>query len=324
MRTDAEVDAFFSGLESRRAELARRYRAGWPFSRLAGGIGCLLPIVLLGLFAASHASWSAHPRRTAIVVAGCACTLAGAGIGFGLFRRAERVYAPIDAAVVADLMEPFAAFLVPEGRLEHPALETCVEWRPSLLFPPHAEPYENAVTRVTGRLAGLPAVLDEIKIRHPFDRDDGESMGWVVRVGLPFAVGGHLRVLVLQPGDERAMRRDSFLRLTDLETRLGGRYRVEGASPGITPEGADGPTPSGLPHEALLTDALAERLRANGRMQLAATGRTLWVTVPLLRVLDARTGIALFGGAGARRAVAAAGDVEAVVREVLAAGGVRS
>jgi hypothetical protein len=320
MHTDAEIDGFFDGLEPKRAELARRYRAGWPLSMAGCGIGCLVPIGLLLAFAGFRDLWSAHRLYTASVVSAWVVALACAGIGLALYLRAQRIYEPIDAAVNAELMEPLAAFLVPGGTLEHPALDTCVEWRPSLLFTRHAHAHQNAVARVRGRLAGLPAVLDEIRIRHRNHKNSGAFTGWVVRVELPFSVGGHLRAMILPYPFRAPMWNEGFDRLPDAEARLGPPYEVDGAAPGVTPEGADQPTSSGVPMDALLTDALVERLRASGRMQLATTGRSLWITVPHLRVLDPRSGTAAFGGTAARRAVAAIADVEALVHEVVRAG----
>lgn len=320
MRTDAEIDAFFAGLEPRRTTLARRYRAGLPFALSGFGIGCLGPIAAIGLLAEFHRQWSTHPRRAAILFAAVAVALACVGIGVALHRLAGRIGAPIDSAADAELMGPFAAFLVEGGTLEHPALEACTEWQPSLLFPRKAAALEDTVARVTGRVAGLPAVLDEVRIRRPYDDETGNFMGWVVRLGLPFAVGGHLRVFLPEPGAERDMRRHGFERRADTEARLGGRYRVEVAAPGVTPEDADASTSAGVPIEALLTGALVERLRAEGRMQIAAAGRTLWVTVPFLRVLDARTCTGSFGPRLGRRAAAAVADVEAIAREMVRAG----
>jgi hypothetical protein len=279
-----------------------------------------MPIGLVLAFIGLRDQWSAHPHDTAGVATAGVVALACAGLGFVLYQRAQRIYAPIDAAVNADLMQPFASFLVPRGTLEHPGLDTCVEWRPSLLFTRYAHAHQNAVRRVTGRLAGLPAVLDEIRIRYRHDKDSAAFTGWVVRVELPFTVAGHLRVMILPYPFRSPMWNEGFDRLTDAESRLGAPYEVDAAAPGVTPEGADGPTSSGVPVDALLTDALLERLRAGGRMQLAATGRTLWITVPHLRVLDARSGTAGFGGSDGRRAVAAITDAEAVLREVLRAG----
>ena len=324
MRTEAEIDAFFSGLEPRRDELARQYRAGWPLSLSGCGVGCLVPIGLLFAFIGFRDRWSEHPLYTTGVVSAWVVALACAGIGIALYRRAQRIYQPIDAAVNAELMQPFAAFLLTGGTLEHPALEACVEWRPSLLFTRHAHAHQNAAARVTGRLAGLPAVLDELRIRHRNHKNSGAFTGWVVRVELPFAVGGHLRAMILPYPFRSPMWNEGFDRLTDAEARLGPPYEVDGAAPGVTPEGAAEPTSSGVPMDALLSDGLVEQLRAGGRMQLAAAGRTLWVTVPHLRVLDARSGTAAFGGRDGRRALAAIADVEAIVREVVRAGSARA
>jgi hypothetical protein len=320
MRTDAEIEAFFAELEPRRAAIARRYRAGLPFTLSGFGIGCLGPLVAIGLLAEFHRQWSTHPRRAAILAAAVAAALVCVGIGAALHRLAGRIGTPIDAAADAEIMGPFAAFLVPEGTLEHPAPGACIEWRPSLLFPRNAAAMEDAVARVTGRLAGLPAVLDEARIRRPYDDESGNFMGWVVRLDLPFAVGGHLRVFLAEPEVERDMRRHGFERRPDVEARLGGRYRVEVAPPGVTPEDAEGPTFAGVAIDALLTDTLVERMRADGRMQIAATGRTLWVTVPFLRAFDARTCTGSFGPGLGRRAAAGVAAVEAIAREIVRAG----
>jgi len=320
MRTDAEIDAFFSGLASRRDELARRYRAGWPLGLAGCGIGCLLPIGLLLAFIGFRDRWQGHPLYTTGTVAACLVALASLGIGLALYQRAQRIYEPVDAAVTADLLAPLAAFLVPGATLERHGLEDSVEWRPSLLFPRAAHPHEHAVSRVTGRLAGLPTAIDEMLIRFRNDSDSSTFTGWVARLELPFTVGGHVRVRIPARGYGSLMWNEGFEPMPDAQARLGTRHEIDAAAPGVAPEGAEGATASGVPVDVLLTDALFGLLQARPRMQLAATGRTLWVAVQRMRVFEPRSGVVLFGKDAGRQAAADIADLEAIAREIVRAG----
>src|SRR5688572_11232008 len=156
MATDQELQAFFDARAQRLAELRAQYRAGWPFSMAGCGVGCLMPIGLLLAFVGFGDLWKGHELYTASIVAACVVAVVGLVIGLALYQRGQRIYEPVDAAVDADLMAPFAAFLVPGATLERLPFESCVEWRPSLLFPRRAHAHEYAVARVTGRLASLP------------------------------------------------------------------------------------------------------------------------------------------------------------------------
>lgn len=318
MPTDSDVEAFYSGLAGRREELSRRFRAGWPQNLggcglcVLGGLALLIGVVRLG------DRWS---RPTAAVASAVGlAALAFVALGAMLIRRGQRGYEPIRAAVETDLMVPLAAFLVTGATLERPAPAECVEWRASLLFPKGANVRESTVARLPGRLSGLPVVVDEIVVRHRDDEDSGAFGGWVARFQLPFAVGGHLRVSV--PVHERACPAwtRGFERLPEAEGRLGAPYEVTAAAPGVTPEGALEPTTSGVAVETLLTDALCERLRVQPRMQVAAAGRTLWVTVAQTRIFDPLANVALFDVKYGRQAAAAVAAVEAVAREVVRAG----
>jgi hypothetical protein len=245
--------------------------------------------------------------------------IACAAIGVALYKRGQLLFEPIDAAADADLMAPFAALLVRGATFERPGFDACPEWRASLIFPAPAHLYMNAVARVRGRLAGLPAVVDELNIRYQTNRNSGATH-WVVRFELPFTVGGHVRVIVPMLGYGSLMWKEGFEPYEGAEARLGKPFQVDVAAPGVTPDGAAQPTATGVSADALLTDALFELLRSDGKLQLALTGRTLWVAVSQIRVFDPRSCLASFDAKTGRKAADRIAAVEAIAREVVRAG----
>jgi hypothetical protein len=320
MASDQEIQAFFGVRVQRVAELQARYRAGWPASLGGCGVGCLVPLALLFVFMGFRDRWADHPQYMTTVVAAWVVALVSAGLGYRIHAHGQKLFEPVDAAVDAELIQPFAALLVDGATLAHPD-DSILEWRASLLFTREAYIYatNGQTTRITGRIDGLPLELDEMFIRYRPNKDATFS-GWVVRVGLPFAVGGHLRIRETKWGFDSLLWREGFEPLADATARLGNGLAVEAAAPGVTPEGANAPTSAGVPAEALLTDALFELLRGAGKVQLAATGSTLWVVVPNVRAFDNRRNAAGFDADYGRKTAQRIALVESLVREVVRAG----
>jgi hypothetical protein len=322
MATDQELQAFFASRAQRAAELRAKYKAGWPATLGGCGVGCLVPLGLITLFAERGEEWSeASWFQPAAILAGVVA-LGCAALGYLLYARGQKLFAPVDAAVNEELLRPFAALLVDGATLEFPD-NSILEWRASLLFPKaaHVHDTEGKTNRIRGHIAGLPAVLDEIFIRHRNSEDSDTFGGWVVHCALPFTVAGHLRIRVPKRGYEDLFWQEGFEPLADATARLGTGQEIEAAPPGATPGGAEAPTPAGVPVEALLTDALFEQLRGAGKVQLAATGDTLWVVVPSVRAFDNRRNITPFDVDYGRKTAQKFGIVETLAREFVRAGG---
>jgi hypothetical protein len=321
MPSDQEIQAFFDARTQRVAELLAQYRAGWPWSFGGCGVGCLVPIGLLLLFLETGHAWTQHPHYTKAVVGAWVVAIACAAIGVALYLRGQRLFEPVDATADADLFLPFAALLVGDATLAHPD-DTILEWRASLLFPRHAHVYptNGQTTRITGRIAGRPSELDEMCIRYRSHKNSSSFFGWVVRLTLPFTVGGHLRVRQAKWGYDSLLWHEGFEPLADATARLGNGLEVEAAAPGVTPEGAPSPTSDGVPADALLTDALFDRLRDAGKVQLAATGSTLWIVVPNVRAFDNRRNVAAFDADYGRKTAAKMQLVETIAHEIVRAG----
>jgi hypothetical protein len=322
MPSDPEIQAFFDARVQRTAELRAQYRAGWPASVGGCSIGCLAPFAIMITLIARGNEWAAFSWFKPVAIGAAAVAVGLAAIGVWLYQRGQKAFAPVDAAVDAELLQPFAALLVEGATLAHPD-DSILEWRASLLFPTPAHLYatDGQTTRITGRIAGLPAELDEMFIRYRHSKNASTFSGWVVRLALPFAVGGHLRVREAQWGYDSLLWHEGFEPLPDATERLANGLQVEAAAPGVTPEGADAPTTGGVPPDALLTDALLDGLRAGKKLQLAATGRTLWVVVPGVRAFDNRRNVAAFDASYGRKTSEKVALVEAIAVEVVRAGG---
>lgn len=322
MPTDQELQAFFDARTQRVAELQAQYRAGWPASAGGCGIGCVLPFAIMIVLIARGNEWSELSWFPPVAIGAGVVALGLAALGTWLYMRGQKAFAPVDVAVDADLLQPFAALLVEGATLAHPD-DTILEWRASLLFPRPAHVFvsNGQTTRITGRIAGLPAELDEMVIRYHNRKNSGSFFGWVVRLTLPFPVGGHLRVREAKWGYDSLLWHEGFEPLPDATARLGNGLQIEAAAPGVTPEGADAPTSSGVPVDALLTDGLLDRLRS-GKVQLAAVGRTLFVVLDA-RSFDNRRNVAKFDAEYGRKTAQKMAVVEAIAREVMRAGGAR-
>jgi hypothetical protein len=319
MPTDQELQAFFDARAARVAELQAQYRAGWPASAGGCGIGCVLPFAIMIVLIARGNEWSEFSWFPPAATGAGVVALGLAALGTWLYMRGQKAFAPIDVAVDAELLQPFAALFVEGATLGHP-VDSILEWRGSLLFPRPAHVYlsNGQTTRITGRLAGLPVALDEMVIRYQNTKSSSAVFAWVVRLTLPFTVGGHLRVRESRWGYESLLWHEGFEPLPDATARLGNGLRIEAAAPGVTPEGADAPTSSGVPVDAFLTDGLLDLLRG-GKVQLAATGRTLFVVLDE-RAFDNRRNVAKFDAEYGRKTAQKFALVEDIARTFVSAG----
>jgi hypothetical protein len=317
MATDQELQAFFESRAHRAAELRGKYSAGWPASLGGCGIGCVIPFGLMTLFIARGDEWSESSWFLPAAIVAGVVAVSCAALGSLLYRHGQKLFRPVDAAVDDELLRPLAALLIDGATLEFPD-DSIREWRASLLFPKlaHVDDGDGKTNRIRGRIAGVPVVLDEIFIRHR----NNTFGGWVVHCALPFSVAGHLRVRVPMLGYRSLMWQEGFAPLPDATARLGTRQEVEAAAPGVAPEGAEARTSAGVPVETLLTDALFDQLRGAPKVELAATGRTLWVVVPGVRAFDNRRNITPFDADYGRKTAQKLEIVEAVAREVVRAG----
>lgn len=273
--SEGEIDALFDATGPLAEAVAERYRRQRPLRDLAVAFGCLPALLAVGAY---FSSWAARLGETRFfLVAGIAVAL-GLAAGAYFFRRFAHADAPVHELADRVLVLPLAARLVEGAVLSHPQLEPA-DWEGSRLLPETtAHPW--TVTRVSGRIAGLPAVLDEGQLlfaatgeesHWPFD-------GWRVRLELPFSVAGHLRVRTPLPeAYVRGERRDGFAREPGPSARLGGTRTVEVAPP--APGFATASRPGDVRALSLVTDAVLEALSDAEDLELAATGRTLWIHV---------------------------------------------
>lgn len=321
MTTDPELQAFFAARAGRVEALRAQYRAGWPASVGGCSIGCLLPFAMAIAFIVRGKEWAKLPYFLPAAIGAGLVALSLAAIGLWLYQRGQKAFAPVDAAVDAELLRPLASLFVEGATLAHPD-DSILEWRASLLFPrsAHVHSINGQTTRIAGRLAGLPMVLDELFIRYRHSKNSSTFGGWVVRLELPFAVGGHLRIRTSQLGSRSLLWQGGFAPHHDATARLATGHEVEAAAPGVTPEGAGEPTLAGVPVESLLTDSLLDLLRANRKVQVAAVAQTLFVVVPNVRAFDNRRSVALFDAGHGRKTAQRFALVEAIAREVGRAG----
>lgn len=320
MATEADVERFFESMLPKITEIKGR-DAG---TRVGGNLGCALMLLALAgavglIMTLNDSSAAAQALRGWPLVA---VIVAGAGVfylGFKLWRpwftassgqreEADRVLLP----ALADLVLPGATFTR--------ASITLSGYHPSLVIPRPDGVLLTHCGRLEGPLLGRSVTIDEL--RGGYDNNMGAY--WMVRVELPFVVGGHVRMRkpgVLDPG---FYWNDGFERHDGEERRLGPGWRLELAPLGAgTPEGVVAPPPGAVPPEAMLTDGLFALLRERPDMRVATTGRDLWIVVE-------RSILAFDSQVPGRddlprwkKAVPALEDIAAVTREVLAAGGGR-
>lgn len=286
--TDEHVfDAILTSARARTADLQRAHDA----TAAGGNLGCLMLLASGALALGAIALAIAAPRVLAVFLVVAVALVVALIVG----RIGWRKWSPWSGANAAlqdgtddALIRPFVEHLVPGATFTRPR-EITSRYHPSLLFQEPRETGWMPQGRIEGRIAGLPAVLDEV--RASSNRNVAE--GWVVRLELPFAVDGHLRIRVPKKLGEHAVWREGFRPLADETARLGTTHEIDVAPLGTGPDvdGASLPA-NGLHPDALFTEALFERLRACGDIDVAATAHTLWVAVPRsIRAFDRQSGI---------------------------------
>ena len=318
--SQGEIDTLFEATRPRADAIAARYRRHHPLRIASGAVGCL-PVVAVA--AAVLSQWASRFDATPFYVAAGTFVAAGLAIGALLFRRFAHADAPVHDQADREIVLPLAALLVDGAALGHPSLEPR-DWTPARVLP-ETDGQAWLITRVSGRIAGLPAQLDEgaIVFTARGDGDDvrspGKFDGWLVRITLPFAVGGHLRVRSPLPeGHADRERRRAFTPSSALTVRLGGARTVEIAPPGYTYGG--GARPTDVAPEALVTDAVLALLRADESLQLAAFGSELWILLRRERPAFKGAYRSSFDLDRWRGAALSMDVVERVTRAVLAAG----
>lgn len=315
MLTDRQVEELFESLRPRAEALRSRMGTTRPDVAIGLSLGCLPTALLTPLALVSWSAWSGHPYFFPALGAAVAFTAVLAFVGLRFWDRGRAAQRAAGAVGDDELLRPLAEGLVPGAAFSRPD-PASDEWRPSLLFPRTADVL-HPLRRVNGRIAGMPALLDEIIIR--YSPRFGVFQGWVVRFELPFAVAGHLRIRVPRTTHGFHEWMDGFEPEPQAEARLSAEHAVDVAPPGSTPAGTEAPTEtSGMAPQLLLTDALLDALRSIEPGELAVAGRSLWITVPGVGALGSLS----FDLESLRAAAGALDRVEALAREVVRAGGV--
>jgi hypothetical protein len=317
--TEADVQQLFDSLRPRIDEITKRdvpHRTG-------GNLGCLLMVlpfaaaigVLMGLQEPklAEALWG-WPLLVAPVIG-----VVLFYVGFKIWRPWATIGGVQREEADTVLRQPLATLLLPGATFTRDRL-TVSGWHPSLLLSNPRGSHSLPCGRIAGLLLSQPVQIDELQ--GSFDADVPNC--WLVRVELPFVVGGHLRIhrrTMMTPG---VFWRDGFERLEDDSRRLGRGWNVELAPLGVgTDEGVAEPPPGSVPPGTLLTAGLFGILRDREDVQIAATGRTLWILVERTLVAFVFQVPDLDDGHRWKKAAPAMQDVELVTHEVLAAAGGR-
>jgi hypothetical protein len=271
---ESDIDALFAATRPRAEAVAARYRRQRPLRLAAGAFGCL-PTVAVAV--AVFSQWANRFDQTVFYSAATALVAAGLVVGALLFRRFAYADAPIHDQADREIVLPLAERLLEGATVGHPPL-TPDDWAPARLLP-ETTSHPGRGTRLTGRIAGLPAVLDEGAIVFTSADDDGSFAfaGWMVRVALPFGVSGHLRVRTPPVAGYADRERRAFTPLPALAARLGGTRAVESAPPGSSYAGVA--RPGDAAPEAVVTDRLLAVLSEDETLQLAVRGSDLWILV---------------------------------------------
>lgn len=319
--TEREVDALFEATRPRVDDIASGYRRQLPLRIATGAFGCLPALAAAFMVLTQRVNPFHETRFYVIAFVGIGVCLAAA---VWLFRRLAGADQPFHDQADRELVQPLAALLVQGAVFSRPSL-VAADWsRPRLLPETNGTPWMTK--RLTGRVAGLPAALDEGDIVFSAGPESAGSdgpwkwSGWRVRLELPFTVGGHLRVRAsLASGHSDRERRRAFTPQPDATTRVGGERSVEIAPPGYTYAGV--PRATDVAPGALLTDELVALLASDQGLQLAALESELWIL--LARRRDAFEGSyrKSFDRDVWRAAARSMDLVERVARAVLAAGG---
>jgi hypothetical protein len=256
-----------------------------------GSLGCLLMLAAGAASVGVTFMAIGAPKVPSVLILVTIVLAVSAGVGWVGWRKWSRwseARGALQDRTDDVLIRPFVERLVPGATFSRPSVITS-QYHPSLLFQKPRGASGGDRPRVEGRLAGLPAVLDEV--RGNFDANiDG---GWIVRLELPFAVDGHLRVRVPKSLGEHTVWREGFRPLAHETARLGTAHEIDVAPLGTGPDVDAASLPAGGLHpDALLTDALFERLRASADIDVAAAGRTLWLSLPRhIHAFDGQSGI---------------------------------
>jgi hypothetical protein len=321
MATDRELVELFERLASAADALRARHRAQRPDGVVGCSFGCLPTLLLGAALALKWDDWSGHPRFWPYLGGALAAVAVGLAIGLPALKRYMAASADVDRATEDALVRPLVELLVPGGVLSHPLQLPEDEWRRTMLFPVTSGVVKR-INRVVGRVAGRDAVLDEVSIDSMPTGGGGWTFhGWIVRFELPAPVAGHLRVRLPAVTSNGRPPNGGFETLAPEAARLGEPYTIDAA-----PADFGAPAPnvdrSGTAPAALLTDALFERLRATGTVQVAAAGRDLWV-VARRGPGEAFTSSSMIGYDldSWRRAAATLDEVAGVAKEVFRAVG---
>jgi hypothetical protein len=273
--SEAEVAALFDATRPHADAIAARYRRQRPLRIASGAFGCL-PMVAVAV--AVFSQWANRFDETRFYVAAGTLTAAGFAIGALLFRRLAHADAPIHDQADREIVLPLAARLMEGAVINHPGL-TPEDWVPARLLP-ETDGHPWIFTRVTGTIAGRPAVLDEGSIIFTAHGEEAswKFSGWIVRLALPVAANGHLRVRRPPPAGHEDRERRAFTPSPELTARLGDTRTIEIAPPGSTDTGVAQPRDTAP--AALVTDELLSLLREDDALELAVRGAALWVLLP--------------------------------------------
>jgi hypothetical protein len=283
---DRVFDAILLSARDRTADLQRAHDA----TAAGGNLGCLMVLVAAALTVGGIVLAIGALEEPKYLF-GAAGVLIVAGIVGRVGWRRWSPWSEADGALrnrTDDvLIRPFVEHLMPGATFSRP-LVTSSGYHPSLLLVRVEGAAASTHSTVEGSIAELPALLEEV--HGSFDADI--HGGWLLRLELPFAVDGHLRIRAPKSVDEHKRWVDGFEPLDEATARLGTRHTIDVAPLGV---GTDAPASlpaGGLHPDVLLTDAVFEWLRASGDIDVAATGRTLWLFVPRpIRAFDSQSGI---------------------------------
>ena len=319
MATEADVEQLFESLRPRIAEILGRDAP----LRTGGNLGCLL--MVLPFAAAIGILMMLKDPRVAAALWGWPLLVApviGVAVfyfGFKTWRPWATVSGRQREEADATIRPALAALLLPGSTFTRERMSVS-GFHPSLLLSNPRGVHISSCGRIAGVLLEQPVAIDEV--RGSFDADLPDC--WLAKVELPFVVAGHLRIQRWTMATPGLFWRDGFEPLEDDSRRLGRGWNVELAPLGVgTDEGVVAPPAGSVPPGTLLTDGLFLVLRDRPDIRLAATGRTLWILVHRQTLAFDFQIPDLEAVHRWKKAAGAMQDVEAVTREVLAAGGVR-
>jgi len=314
---ESAVEATFSSLRARTADIQIRSAK----LTTSGNLGCALMVlpVAFGIWflvqlqkpGFADLSWFGWP-----LVALFVGILAVVTAGFRLWRRWAVHSATLCQETDEKVIPPLVETLLPEARFSRPVTIRS-GWHPSLLLPYTSGALATSDGRLDGHMLGQPISI--VEGRGSFNLDVPE--GWTVEVELPFFVGGHLRLRVvnaLSPGKRWSAGFETCAEDSEL---LGSSFTVDVAPLGTGTNAGEQASPEGfVPPARLLTTALYERLRSRPDVAVGVTSNRLWLVIPRqIRAFESRIA-SLEDLESWKKAAAAMRDIEVVTREILAAG----